>query len=228
MMPSIQKLYFRPHIIDENKEWLSALHLGVEHHIDANTQFVPNDYDLIFVKSGYVRFYCNTNLKKNNFILIAGRNSLVNVGGVITGASRFSKITTDIESDIVVFDAYHFWDTQRIVEMPELYMSMVKNITKTVNIFTLRSHTVCFYPCLIRFCKMLVSCTDVVYDKNMQYVYGLTQNDLAYISGMHPVTMSRILKKLRNANIIGKLNTCSIDVLDYQKLKDISNFITTV
>lgn len=228
-MPFVQRRYFTPTLVDENLPWLPALKFGDEVHLPAGTLFTPKDYDLIFVKSGYARFFCNTNNKANNFILIAGRNSLVNVGGVITGANRFSHLTVEGDTDIVVFDSYILWDTEFAEMFPELYMSMAKTLAKTVNMFSERAHDICFYPCLERMCRILLSITsDLPYNSNTQYVKTCTQNDLAHLAGMHYVTASRVLKSLRDAGIIGKIYPYYIEVLNYKALKELSELKATL
>lgn len=214
--------YFKPHLVDENLEWCAVAHLGERRKVTNGCDFIPNDCDLIFIKSGYMRFYCDTDIKKNNFTLIIGRNSLANAGGAITGANRFSRFRTEKEAEIVVFNADLFLKNEYVQAHPLLYIGMAKTLAKTLGILASRTHNTCFHSCLPRMCQTILAVTDPQRTNNMQYVRAITQNDLAQLAGMHPVTASKVLKELRAGGILGKIRPFCLEIFDYQALKDIS------
>jgi len=222
------KYYFKPHLFDENLEWCDIANLGKKHIVTNQNDFIPKDYDLIFVKSGYIRFYCNTNNKKDNFTLIVGQNSLANLGGVITGANRFSRATSETETELIIFDSYIFWDVEFIGAHSTLYMGMAKTLAKTIEILFLRSHYTCFHSSLSRICRIIIELTDATNNIDTHDIRVITQKDIAQLTGMHPVTVSRNLKKLRTNGILGKIEPFYIEIFDYQALKDLSNSILTL
>lgn len=211
------KRYFTPHFSQVNPEWKNFAEHSKDIELDYTSAYIPNDYDLIYVKKGYVKVYCKTNLKNEVFTLIVGENSFANVGGAITGANRFSKIITDSKAELRVFDSYFFWDLDFIKKYPVLLQSIAKNIAKCITFHTMRSHYNCFYSSLPQLCQTILTISKEGFHENYNHVKLITQLDLADLSGMHPVTACNNLKKLREAGIIGKLTQQYIEILDMQK-----------
>lgn len=217
--------YFIPHLINANPEWKDFACFSKETVITGNTPYYPKDYDLIFVERGNIKLFCNTKYKQNFFTLIVGENSLINVGGTITGANRFSKIHTDKNAVLRIYDSYFFWDLDFIKNNPELMRGLSRTVTQCINIHTQRAHHSCFYSCLPRVCQTILSLTTTNPD-NPHIIHSLNQLELAQLSGMHPVTICNILKKLRAHGVIGKFGQNYIEILEPERFFEISNNLT--
>lgn len=208
------KRYFVPHLSQLNPEWKEFTEHSHDIEIDYKAPYIPHDYDLIFVKKGYIKLYCKTNKKNEIFTLIIGENSLANVGGTITGANRFSKIVTDTKADLRIYDSYFFWDLDFIREHALLIQGLSKAIACCMNFHIVRSHYNCFYSSLPQLCQTILTISRENYESPSNRVKLITQKDLADLSGIHPITACNNLKKLREAGIIGKLSQQDIEILD--------------
>lgn len=215
-------LYFRPHLCDENEDWLSILHKGTPFHLREHESFTPRDADLLFIRTGCVRYFCNTAGYKNTLTLIVGRHSLVNIGGAVTGANRFSRVVATEPTEIVLFSGYAFWDVRTVQEHPSLYRSMAKTLAKTIELYSSRAHNTCFHACVPRICHSLLTLCSPTYHEGEQYITALTQNDMALFCGMHYVTLSNALRLLREKDVIGEVTAHGIESVDYEKLVQIS------
>lgn len=211
------KRYFVPHLIQVNPEWRHFKKHSQDIEIDYKSPYIPNDYDLIFIKKGYIKLYCKTNKKNEVFTLIVGENSLANVGGAITGANRFSKIITDTKAELRVYDSYFFWDLDFIQKHALLIQGLSKAIARCMNFHIIRSHYSCFYSSLPQLCQTILTISRENYDSLSGRVKLITQKDLADLSGMHPITACNNLKKLREAGVIGKLTQQYIEILDMDR-----------
>lgn len=212
------KRYFVPHLTQVNPEWKDFTEYSKNIEIDYKSPYIPNDYDLIYIKKGYIKLYCKTNKKNEVFTLIVGENSLANVGGTITGANRFSKIVTDTKAELRVYDSYFFWDLDFIKSHARLIQGLSKTIASCMNFHIVRSHYNCFYSSLPQLCQTILTISQDSYDTPPpNRVKLITQKDLADLSGMHPITACNNLKKLREAGVIGKLTQQYIEILDMKR-----------
>lgn len=211
--------YFKPHLINENPEWLNVNLKGESFTLMPNTCYTADENQLVYVKSGYVRFYCNTDVQKNVFVFIVGQNSLVNASAIMTEIKRVSYICTDIETEILIYDSSLLWEKGYIQNNQELYFGLARNIAKTTKTILNRAHKTCFYDVTTRICRVLLDITEIKSNNNTQYVQNLTQNDIARLAGVHPVTASTVIKYLREQNVIGNLYKDHIEIFDYQALE---------
>jgi len=71
-----------------------------------------------------------------------------------------------------------------------------------------------------RLADILLCLSDRVY-KNTEFGFPLSRKELAELSGMSPETVIRMLKEFNEEGLI-KMNGKAIEVLDYQRIKQIS------
>ncbi len=216
----VSKYFFRPHLFNENEEWLDLLPRGTSTTLKGGQKFVPKEHELVFIKSGAVRFYCNTKLNKDMFVFIVGQNSLANINGLISAMNPLSYLVANTHTEIITFDAFFLWDVDFISKNPKFYLSMAKTISKTSNSLINRAHRTCFFDCVTRMSRVIYEITDPDYRPEFEYSQGMTQIDLASLAGMHPVTASKVLKKMRDDGLIGKITSQYIEISDYEQLKD--------
>jgi CRP-like cAMP-binding protein len=217
------RLYFRPHLVDENPEWLDVLHHGEKRVLPPKADYCPQNHELVFVLKGYLQSHSVSTSGECRLMYNVGRNSVANAGSVVTGCNNYIRLRSKKECTIAVFDAYKVYDYAFVERHPELLISLSSCMAKTTSHFYLRAYNTYFHSCMAKISEVLYSLTTRKGDSKYQYMEGMTQSDIGAFAGAHPVTVSNVLEKLRFEGVIGEVTSSYVEVYNYDRLCELKN-----
>lgn len=214
-----QRLFFRPHLVDENIRWRDILETGERFELAPDEVYVPANRELVLVLDGVVQFYCTAHTGRERLVYNVGRNSFANAGATATGSNRFLHLLARRKATLVKFDAYAIYDYDFIAKYPHLMVDLTQSMAKTTVLFSFRAYNMYFHECTSRVCKVLLDLTEEENSPRFQHMDTMTQNDIADFAGTHHVTVSRVLKKLREDGVLGEVTPSYVDVYDMARLR---------
>ena len=162
-----KRLYFSPHLVDENLPWDTYFSAFETISLDAREIYYPKENELIFVQEGVIQFFCTSSLNAKYLAYNVGRKSFANITSSITGTNRYIHFLSR-KAKIVCVDVYKFYGYEFIEEYPELMLDLTKNLVRTTTFFTRRTYRNHFQTSRCKFCETISTLTRESGDKKLQ------------------------------------------------------------
>lgn len=223
MLTQIKNEFF---LEDCNASWRSVLHLANKQIIPKSFTWVePNAKIFSFLDSGCVRLECLSFSGKQRIALFINQGCIFREVTILPfeSGNKFRLVTTE-ESVIYNFPSSLLTDNNFIKAHPELISNLTFSLMEKTKILFSRladdneeniEKTVCFY-------------IDKLADKYEGDADAprISQSEFATAIGVHRSTLGKVLKKLRDENILGCFIRNRIEILDREKLKQYANGYT--
>jgi len=211
---------------DCNVIWRSVLHLGSKQVVPKSFTWVDSDAEMFsFLDSGCVRLECLSFSGKQRIVLFMNQGCIFREVTLLPFefSNTFRLVTTE-ECVIYNFPRTLLTDNIFVKSHPELITSLTFSLMQKTKILFARladdneeniEQTVCFY-------------IDKLADKYENDVSSpmISQSEFAATIGIHRSTLGKILKKLRDENVLGCFIRNRIEILDRKKLKQYASGCT--
>ncbi len=211
---------------EANSIWRTILHLGTKQEIPKGNMFLANEDESIFsfIDKGCIRLECSSLEGKQRILqfmesgcifreVSANRQPVTKIYG------RAFFVATE-DCTIYNFPADFLYESNFIKQYPELIANLLHTIKlKSASFFSLLagSNEESLERVLCRYFSQLAA-----NHSSDTFAPQISQADLALILGIHRSTLSRALKELRSAGIIGNFTRFKLEILDKQKLQELA------
>lgn len=199
-----------------NEPWAEVLHLGIrcffpKHHMEPGERM----RGFYFIRRGAVRLSYIGDAGQERSSLFMTKNCLFNEIPALNPASRNAAFFCLEASEVWRFDAALLHDTAFIAKYPHLISNLLESMAKKSTLFFSHLSFMAFSSSMSQICAMLLQLT--VADGPR-----MTQGEVAATLGLHPTTVARLIRTLRNEGVIGKFTKTELQVLDVEKLRALS------
>ncbi|MCK5847556.1 MAG: Crp/Fnr family transcriptional regulator [Bacteroidales bacterium] len=175
---------------------------------------------VIFLRSGLAKVYLEGD-QKDLILKIVTNNHFVSLSSVFDGNDSFIySVSTYVDSEATLFNIDAF---KQVLRSNSKFSAQIINL--------LNANTAQVYGrfyCLTRkqshgrVADIIMCLSENIFESH-SFNLNLSRNDLADLTGLSSESVTRIFKEFRDSNII-EINNKDINILDYQRLKDISTY----
>ena len=196
-----------------NEPWREVLHLGVrclfpKHHMEPGEKM----RGFYFIRRGVVRLSYIGDAGQERSSLFMKRNCLFNEIPALNQDAQNAAFFCMEESEVWRFDADLLRDPLFIAKYPKLISNLMESMAKKSTIFFSHLSSMAFSSSMSQMCAMLLQLAQSGGPR-------ITQGQMAAMLGLHPTTVARLVRTLRNEGILGKFTKTELEVLDMERLR---------
>lgn len=197
-----------------NTCWKDVIHLAKLHSFSKG-QVVDQDEDgMYLIKEGYLSYSCYLNSGERRILYFVGRDSLFNEAGCMIHLKDRVSFEFFADTQVYVFPPNIFMDVDFVRSYPELSINLSQYIIfKRIYL----SHFVANL-----FNNKPITRVSEILSQLYESKSGVTisQLDIGNFLGLHQMTVSRALSKLRDENIIGKITKNKFEIFAPERLAE--------
>lgn len=210
--------------LDLNRPWAQVLHLAKKYEYSkrARVRFSPEmDRDFYYISKGQVCLQVSSADGKERMTNYFGEGCLFNLATVFyEGFEDFGTWVFLEDSVIWRFSGQLLQDEKFVSEYPALIINLMRSFS-----FSMLTHSTWITEMylsnpLTRVARYLVGLS--VSGGGENCFVGVTQQDAAQQLGMHRGTLSAALKELKEEGIIAEFSRGHLQILDMERLRQIS------
>ncbi len=203
-----------------NTSWESILHMGVRRRFSAGEAIsIYSEFPFFYyIVSGRVRLTYICRSGKERTMLLAGPGSVMNVPTILGEDHGNTLAQAVIDTEIVVFDAALLTDAAFVSSHPEQFISLLRSLCTHLVIHTKLLGESTHRDNIQQVCAMLHAMSQKADGSRRP-----SQKSMAMQLGIHITTLTRIIRRLRDEGIIGRLTKSSVEILDGKRLKAVAD-----
>lgn len=199
-----------------NAPWLAAVCLGEKE------QYLPHDCLRVegcrffhLILSGRIAMQCLNAAGREWTMFEAGPLCLVNELPAVSQVNNHVSYRCLEQVQSVRFEYSLLSDPEFYREYPELVLNLMATIRRKLFFFSDYASDAVEGFALERICRLLVRMTD---GRAGTFCSGQGQKELAVQAGLHPSSVSRIIRQLRERNIVGAFTRRRLEILQPEAL----------
>lgn len=206
-----------------NKEWEKVLHLGVKKKVPKGVIFNCHQCETFgYVQKGQLRLSSVSDDGRERIVFYLGEGCIcMEIPLFSNFLDKYTpEFVTTTDCVIYFFPSDLMTDTDFIKKYPELMINIVHSMAVKSSAFFSQLSEEAVLGSTAQFCRFLYR----EYEKNQEttFHFGFSQIELSLMLSLHRNTLCRIVRELRNENILGKCTKNCIEILDLEKLKKIA------
>ena len=174
-----------------------------------------------YILSGRIRLSYVGRGGEERTILYAGPGSLMNVPSVVADDVKNTVVTCMEAAEVALFDAAILTDTRFAAEHPDLMINLVQSLCVHLVIHSQRLAEQALADSLSQVCRVVCELAER-HGGSDRFAPGMTQQELALLLGMHRTTLTRILCRLREMNVLGRFTRHELRILDRVRLEELA------
>jgi CRP-like cAMP-binding protein len=207
--------------------WEKVLSLGEQHFYPKGSKIFDLEdiiFGVYFIRSGSIEINLFTVQGPEKVLFIVGKNCVFGeVSCFMDGESgeAIARARTDCE-------LYYF--SKEVIEgiiaheHPELLIELVQSLAFKIRMYTVLLKDDLISNQFIRVCKMLIyllrykEINVTAGQTNIAFQPDITQNDMARLMGVHRVTVTKAVSRLKTLGIIGRFSKKSLEITNLPEL----------
>ena len=174
-----------------------------------------------YILSGRIRLSYVGRGGEERTILYAGPGSLMNVPSVVADDVKNTVVTCMEAAEVALFDAALLTDARFAAEHPDLMINLVQSLCVHLVIHSQRLAESALADSLSQVCRVVCELAER-HGRSDRFAPGMTQQELALLLGMHRTTLTRILCRLREMNVLGRFTRHQLLILDRSRLEELA------
>ncbi|HPH96764.1 MAG TPA: Crp/Fnr family transcriptional regulator [Anaerolineaceae bacterium] len=207
--------------------WPSALHLGIRRRIPRGSEiFEPEAQTkgIFFITEGMVEIYLNTLQGPEQTLYFVGSKCIFGeVSCFVSGETSEASVRAR-EDCTLYFFSLETLQGPIARQFPNLLLELVQAAAYKIRGYSVLLHDSRENDQTVRVVKMilnLISYKGLKPGKDEKRVIlkpGMTQNDVAHLLGVHRVTVTKVIKTLKDKGIIKQFTRNKLEILDFPSL----------
>lgn len=145
----------------------------------------------------------------------------MNVPSVVADDVKNTVVTCMEAAEVALFDAAILTDTRFAAEHPDLMINLVQSLCVHLVIHSQRLAEQALADSLSQVCRVVCELAER-HGGSDRFAPGMTQQELALLLGMHRTTLTRILCRLREMNVLGRFTRHELRILDRVRLEELA------
>lgn len=173
---------------------------------------------LYYIISGMLRLSYMGMEGEERTLLYAGPGVLLNVPSVLANDFGDSVATCMARTEVAIFDAELLSDMEFARNHPELMINLVHTLCQHLVMHSQRLADASLENTVSRLCRIIRELSQGSSESSP----NITQQELAYLLGIHRATLTRAIAKLRQMKVIGKFTKKELQILDPGLLEELA------
>jgi CRP-like cAMP-binding protein len=223
--------YQLPYFENLCPSWESISHLGVRHHFRKGSQIIGLEASVdgvYFVQEGVVEILLYTTRGPEKVLFYVGSGCIFGeVSCFVTGGSGEASVRARTDCDLYFFSRESI-EGRIAIQYPHLLIELIRASAYKIRMYGVLLQDSLNYDNFTRVCKMLVYLVrfrGVEPDFAQKQVIvqpDLTQTDIARLLGIHRVTVTKSISRLKGLGIISRFSKRALVIEDFPALLDLA------
>lgn len=209
------------HIENANTVWNEVLHLGTLCTFPkGHSEPGHKSRGFFFITKGCIRINYTSQEGRHRILLTIGQNSIFNeIPAMLLDSSVISFVCPE-PMEAYRFPADMLQSTQFIGQYPHLYLNIMQSLAAKTTFFASLVYSAGFATTRKQLCRLLLR---MHLEKDVKKETSMSQVEIAARLGVHPTTVARTIRALRNEGIIGAITKRSLEIKNLVLLQDIAD-----
>jgi CRP-like cAMP-binding protein len=207
--------------------WLNVLSLGERHYFTRGSKIFDLEdiiFGVYFILSGSIEINLFTVQGPEKVLFIVGKNCVFGeVSCFMDGESGEAVARARSDCELYYFPKKIIEETIAN-EHPELLIELIQSLAFKIRMYTVLLKDDLISNQFIRVCKMLVYLLRykeiLVSPGQTRIIFqpDITQNDMARLMGVHRVTVTKAVSRLKNLGILARFSKKSLEITNLPEL----------
>lgn len=174
---------------------------------------------ILFLEKGIIRASYITYTGLEWIFLFQKEGCLFNELSLLKAVSKF-QFTAHTDVSVKLIPIKLLQSDEFIRDFPELYINLIETLALKESINYSYFADLAFASSKSRVCQALLALFKD--HESLEFCPELTQTEIGQMMGLHQTTVARVIKELRKEKIIGVFTKKKLQILDIEKLREIS------
>lgn len=200
-----------------NALWLSVVHLGTRERYASGARLAVRGCRFFYlILNGRITMICLNGKGEEWGMFHAGPLCLVNELPAITQVDNHVSYVCRGEVEAVRFESGLLRDPAFYAQYPGLILNLMMTVNHKRSFFFCYSLDIVRDTAIERVCGLLVRLT---HGQEGSFSVGIGQKELGTQIGLHPTSVSRVIRRLRREGIIGAFTKRRLEIFDSDELR---------
>lgn len=218
--------YFPPYVANLNEPWRDFLHLGEERIYPRGAEIIPsntNVHGIWFIESGLLRYsHISGTTGREKVMFYAGPGMTFGETPAFDKKCLDGTFSAAVETKTFYFPLSFIYRT--IADKhPHLLLNLLESITSKLRLFSCKLENLALNS-VTQYVASFICHVAEHKNELSPWLAQLSQEETARLLGISMTSLTRVIRWLKDENIVRKFTRKNIDIADWDRLREIATY----